>query len=178
MDSYDVNFVHKQMYEVYNHFGNGEKQIGHVETDKLYYIAKDYNIPSTLLDAILNKNIETIFLRVKRTYMFSGKIYIERHYKIEDIIPRIFADGSVSYDIFVEDFDEKDALYMSRDYLYTSENECDMHIEKISDKCLIDIGDKIKTQTGMQRYINKEIDKTNEQFKQYIKEHIEKLEAN
>ena len=40
MDNCKVNFVHKQQYKVYNHFENLEKQIGYVELNKLYYIAR------------------------------------------------------------------------------------------------------------------------------------------
>ena len=176
MDNCEVNFVHNQMYKVYNHFQNGKKQIGYVETDKLYYVAPKYNIPTTLLNAMLNKSVDTISLRVSRTFAFSGKIYLEDQYKVDCIIPRIFADGSISYYIYINSINEQGALYISDDYLYVSANECGTHVEKIADRCLVDIGDKIKTQIEIQRYINKEIDKTSEEFKQYIEKRIKEQE--
>lgn len=177
MESCSVNFVHNQMYKVYNHFQNGKKQIGYVETDKLYYVASEYSIPTTLFNAILNKNVDIISLRVKRTFAFSGKVYLEDQYRIDCIIPRIYAGGSIVYYIYINSINEKGALYVSDDYLYVSSNECDAHIEKVTDQCLINIGDKIKTQTGVQRYINKEIDKTSEEFKRYIGKCIKEQEA-
>lgn len=84
---------------------------------------------------------------------------------------------AVFHIIYISSINEQGALYVSDDYLYVSANECGTHVKKITDRCLVDIGDKIKTQTGMQRYINKEIDKTSEEFKQYIEKRIKEQEA-
>ena len=115
MESCKVNFIHKQLYKVYNYmdyinYFTHELQIGYVETDKMRYIFQNYCMPVNLLNSILTKNITIINI-------------FDYQYEIKKVVPKIGKNADIVYDILVKDIYKRDNFYVSDEYLDDSMEE-------------------------------------------------------
>lgn len=160
MESYKVNFIHKQMYKVYNYMNyvnyfTHKLQIGYVETDKIHYIFQNYCMPVNLLNSILTKNVATINI-------------FDYQYEIKKVVPKIDRNADITYDILVKDICKRDNFYISDEYLEDSLEEYNRTMRMEWSEML----SRIRRYRGLTGQIEIENEPNMDDFNERLKRHM------